>query len=373
MWSITWLCWLQCRQTWIVDESKAVFHTMISSCPEPVAPAPLPVAPAPLPEPQQLALEWFPSPSRVASTPRQIFPEAQTPDPQTAQVSSLIVGTSTSLRDDQQPLVMQDGDLKAYGTVTAQSIHIMSDQRLKHEILPLDIDAVDILSQLHIMQYKLIEDPQSQRHIGVIAQDIEKVLADAVHRDSATDMKSVKLDLLQFVTMRALQHFLPLLMKLDEQHRLGLSLLMHTQQQAAAQPATNPYQQNLSASNIYMSDSESESETHMSTIGDLDMENPSNSPGCHSDAPQTSSNSSAPHDFKDAAMVAHMLAALGEDNVGMPVIVLKLLRKLGRETAWSAFQQATFTGLPAADGKARSPGSTFLHLLKKQEQQAKIA
>ena len=338
-----------------------------------MAPAALPVAA----EVQQLALEWFPSPSRVASTPRQIFPEAQTPDPPTAQVSSLIVGSSTSLRNDQQPLVMQDGDLKACGTVTAQGIRVMSDQRLKHEILPLDIDAVDILGQLRIKQYKLLNDPQGQRQIGVIAQDIAQVLADAVHQDSATDLKSVKLDLLLFVTIKALQQFLPLLIELDKQHRLGLTLLMHAQHRAAAQPATNPCRENLSARlqcSTHLSDSDSECETHMSTIDDLDMEHNNDSSDCHSEAHQTSSGLAAPLDFKDdAAMVAHMLAALGEDNVGMPVIVLKLLRKLGREAVWSAFQQAPSTGLPAANGRARSAGSTFLHLLKKQEQQAKIA
>lgn len=322
----------------------------------------------------QLALEMLPSPSRLATTSRQTSPEPQTsvpqiPDPQTTQISSLIVGYS----DDQQPLVMQEGDLKACGTVTAQKYHLMSDQRLKHEILPLDIDAVDILKKLQIVQYKLIKDPKSQRQIGVIAQDIEQVLADAVHQDSATDLKSVKLDLLQFVTIRALQDFLPLLINLDKQYRLGLPLLMHAQHQAAALRATNPFQQNLPAIDIYMSDSDSECETHISTIGNLDMEHPSDSSG-HTEAHPTSSDSSAPPDFKDdAAMVAHMLAALGENGVGMPVIVLKLLKKLGRDAAWSAFQQAPFTGLPAADGKARSPGSTFLHLLKKQEQQAKIA
>ena len=318
-------------------------------------------------------LELLPSPSRLASTSdRQTSPEPHVADPHTQQVSSLIVGCSTS--SNEQPVVMQQGDLKAYGKVTAQSYHIMSDRRLKEDILPLDIDAVAFLGQLNIVQYKWVEDPQGERQIGVIAQDVEQVLAGAVKNDSATNLKSVKLELLQFLTTRAVQHFLPLLTKLDEQDRLGLPLLMR---QAAAQQSTTSRQENLSAGTQCskdMSDSESECETHMPTIGELGLEHSSGSSDCHGDVHPSSSNSSTPPGFQDdAAMVAHILAALGEDNKGMPVIALKLLRKLGKDAVWSTFLEAQNTRLRAADGKMRSPGSTFLHLLKIQEQQAKIA
>lgn len=341
---------------------------MIDSCPDPVAPAPT----GPMEMEQMEPLELLPSPSWLASTSRQAPPEPHDPDPHTVQVSSLIVGCSTSSDEQLQP-----GDLKACGKVTAQSYHIMSDRRLKHEVLPLHIDAAAILGQLDIVEFKFNDDAQGQRQVGVIAQDVLKVLEDAVTTDGATDLKSIKLDLLQFITMKALQDFLPLLIELDKQHRLGLPLLMHTQQHAAAQHSSTPSWENLSARTQRsqdMSDTESECETHMSAIADSGMQHSSDSSDCHSDAQPSSSNPSAPPGFKDdAAMVAHILAALGEDNKGMPVIALKLLRKLGKESVWSTFLEAQYTRLPAADGKARSPGSTFLHLLKKKEQQAKIA
>ena len=367
-------CWVQRRQTWIVDESKAIFHTMISSSPDTVAPAPAPALADPM-EMEQMALELFPSPSRLASTSKQNSPEPEIPDSHTYQVSSLFVGTSTC-SEGQPPLVMQQGDLKASGKVTAQNYQIMSDRRLKGEILPLDIDAVAILAQLEIVQYKLKTDAHERPQIGVVAQDVATVWPGAVEDDSTTGLKSVRLDLLYFIAMRALQDFLPLLTELDKQRRLGLPLLMHAQQQAVAQQATNPCQESLPARmpcSNNLSDSESECETHMSVVGNLSMQHSSDSSGCHSKDDQSSS-SSAPPSFKDdaAAMVAHMLAALKEDNGGMPFIVRKLLKKLGKEAVWSTFLESQYTRLPAADGKARSPGSTFLHLLKKQEQQAKI-
>ena len=366
-------CWVQRRQTWIVDESKAIFHTMISSSPDSVAPASAPALAGPM-EMEQMALELFPSPSRLASTSKENSPGPEIPDSHTYQVSSLFVGTSTS-SEGQLPLVMQQGDLKASGKVTAQNYQLMSDRRLKGEILPLDIDAVAILAQLEIVQYRLKTNPHERPQIGVVAQDVAKVWPGAVEDDSATGLKSVRLDLLYFIAMKALQDFLPLLTELDKQRRLGLPLLMHVQQPAVAQQATNPCQESLPArmpcSND-SSDSESECETHMSVVGNLSMQHSSDSSGCHSKDDQ-SSISSAPPSFKDdAAMVAHMMAALKEDNDGMPFVVRKLLKKLGKEAVWSIFLESQYIRLPAADGKARSPGSTFLHLLKKQEQEAKI-
>ena len=320
---------------------------------------------------EQIPLELLPSPSRLANTSRQTIPEPHVPDLETVQVASLIVGCSPP----EQPILLQQGEVKACGKVTAQSFHIMSDWQLKDKILPLDIDAVDMLRQLKIVQYKLKNDAQQRPQIGVVAQEVAQVWADAVDNDSATNLQSVRLDLLCFAVMRALQHFLPLLTEIDKQHRLGLPLRMHAQQQAAAQQATNPCQESLSATaqcSNDLSDSDSECKTHMSATGGLDMEHSSDCSGCHSEA-DVSSELPAPPGFKDdAAMVAHILAALKEDNEGMPVLICKLLRKLGKKTVWSAFLETQYTRIPAADGKARSPGSTFLHLLKKQEQQAKI-
>ena len=365
-----------------MDERQAIFHTMMISFPDPVAPAPT----DPM-EIQQLALEVLPSPSRRASTPRQnslepegpdphsvqasrqTFPEPQSPDPNTVQVSSLIIGSSASA-EEQQPVVMQQGDLKASGSVTAGQYHIMSDKQLKHDITPLDFDAAAILHKLQIVQYKLNADPQGRRQIGVVAQDVAQVLEDAVIKDTATNLQSVKLDLLQFVAIRALQQYLPTLIELDKQRRLGLPLLMHAQQQAA-QRATTQCQQNLSAADSDTADSECSCESHIPDMDISGMECNSNS--CQSEDHQPSSSSSVPAIFKDdAAMVAHILAALKEDNKGISIKILKLLGKLGKDAVWRTHLEAQYTRLPTADGNVRSPGSTFLHLLKKQEQEAKI-
>lgn len=357
-----------------MDTTKALYHTMMKSWPETIAPTTLSPSDAEQLQHRVMSqpLEMAPSPPGP-STPRPNPAEPTTPE--SMQVPSLIVGCSTPA-DQQQPVVMRQGDLKASGTVTAQSIRVMSDMRLKHNILPLGIDAVDILRQLNIVQYHLNNDPQGPPHIGVLAQDVAQVLADAVEIDTASGLKSVKLDLLLFIVMRTQQQFLqflPLLTELDKQHRLGLPLLMHRQQQAAQQ-TPNPDQQMLSATTpscTDSTDSDSASEVNMLDAGG--MECSSNSSGCQQGDQQPSSDPSAPLSFKsDKTMISHILADLGEDNKGMPVVVGKLLGKLGREAVWKTYRQAKCTTLHGADGGKRSPGSTFLHLLKKQEQEANI-
>lgn len=316
-------------------------------------------------------LDELPSPSRPG-TCRANPPEPQTPDLQVTKVSSLLVGSS-SCTEGSHPVTMRQGDLKASGTVTAQGFHAMSDMRLKHNILPLDIDAVAILDQLNIVQFKWDSDPQGRPQIGVIAQQVAQVLADAVKMDTATGLNSVNVHLLLFVTMRALKDFLPLLTELDKQHRLGLPLLMLRQQQVAQQAPT-PDQKRFPARALTFTDSiDSDSASDFDTS---DIDTPDPGLECSSNSPkdqQPSFRSAPPIDFKnDAAMIAQILADLGEDNPGMPFAVRKLLGKLGKEVVWGTYLQAQVTSLPAADGSMRSPGSTFLHLLKKQEQEAKI-
>jgi hypothetical protein len=67
-----------------------------------------------------------------------------------------------------------NGNFISPGDVTA-----FSDIRLKDNILPID-NALDKVSQINGITYTLKDSSDKKRHTGVIAQEVEKVLPEAV-------------------------------------------------------------------------------------------------------------------------------------------------------------------------------------------------
>ncbi len=65
------------------------------------------------------------------------------------------------------------------GVVYAATYGTLSDRRLKENIDPVE-DAIQIIEQTNGYRYDLIRDPERRRKIGVIAQEIESVLPEAV-------------------------------------------------------------------------------------------------------------------------------------------------------------------------------------------------
>ncbi|KYG62686.1 hypothetical protein AZI87_15475 [Bdellovibrio bacteriovorus] len=81
------------------------------------------------------------------------------------------------------------------GVCTSTGCTSSSDQRLKEKIEPLS-DSLSKLLQIQGVQYEYIDKEKfgSRRHIGVLAQDVEKVFPETVVTDEKSGLKSVAYD-----------------------------------------------------------------------------------------------------------------------------------------------------------------------------------
>ena len=70
--------------------------------------------------------------------------------------------------------IMSGGEILAAGDITA-----FSDETLKENIQPIT-NALDKLNQIRGVTYNL-KDDNTRKHTGVIAQELQKVLPEAVH------------------------------------------------------------------------------------------------------------------------------------------------------------------------------------------------
>ena len=71
-----------------------------------------------------------------------------------------------------------NGDLSVTGALSGNTLNATSDKRLKNILNPVqDID----LSEVHAYSYQFKDDVKKQIHIGLIAQDVQKVIPEAVH------------------------------------------------------------------------------------------------------------------------------------------------------------------------------------------------
>ena len=328
-------------------------------------------APTSLPDIEQMAREAFPSPTRhTCASPLPADAAFRQPDfgqsrPQT--FPELTVGPSN--QPDQATVLNVHGDARLYGTVTARNFLFTSDARLKNNISPLQVNALDALGEVGLFQYQMNDDPSGQLQVGPTAQNLRKKLPDCVQQDPATGSLLVKLDKLVMYTLKGVQEAGKLLKELDARQRLGMFLLIIMMQQQFAQHAPQSSgSSSMSSSSFFnqTADSEDDADSDMSSADAFSSE--------RGDLPASANAASTPYASfcDDSALVRHIMAKLGEGNPGMPVKVGKMMRQLGRQVVWEAFIEAQHTFIPAKDGTARSAGSTFLALLKKQEQSAKL-
>jgi len=353
-----------CRESFVVDTSKFILHTMETTDPLPDA-LQTPASPIDIP---QMTLQAMPSPTRGAHTSSSMPPVQQQLEYSQYQpqaFSDLIVGPSSL--PGQEPAFHVLGSAKVSETLTAKHIHVMSDERLKSNISLSEVNALSALDRVGIFQYQMSGDPDSQQQIGVIAQNLRAELPDTVELDPATGLLSVKLDKLVTYTLRGVQEAAKALRELDTRQRLGMHMLM--QQQSAENASQNSKAGSFNAAVVDSdgeSDSDSESDSDMSTTDAFGFDQA----GISTPPDPASTNYTSFTD--DSALVQHMMAQLGETNPGLPIKVAKLLQQLGYQATWDAFLEAQTTAVLARDGKARSRGGAFLALLKKQEQAAKL-
>ena len=348
-----------CRESFVVNTSKFILHTMETTDPLPSA-SQAPVSPPNIP---QMALQVMPSPTRDAHASSSSMPPVQRQldysQQQPEAFSDLVVGPSSLL--GQKPALHVDGSAKVTGTLTARNIHVMSDEQLKSNISLSEVDALSALNKVGIFQYQMTGDPDSRQQIGVIAQNLRAELPDTVALDPATGLLSVKLDKLLTYTLKGVQEAFQALKELDSRQRLGMHMLM---QQQSAQNASQHHKADSFNAAVIHSDSESDSDMSATGAVDLDQMDTSTLPD-----PASIHYSSF---TDDSGLVQHMMTQLGETNPGLPIKVGKLLQQLGHQATWNAFLEAQTTSVLARDGTARSRGGAFLALLKNQKQAAKL-
>jgi len=90
-------------------------------------------------------------------------------------------GNGTRVSIDSSGNLVARGDITASGTVLGQS-----DMRLKENVITID-NALERISQMRGVFYNKIDDPAKTRNVGVIAQEIETILPEVVHTDTASN------------------------------------------------------------------------------------------------------------------------------------------------------------------------------------------
>ena len=323
-----------CREVFTVDHSKHILHTM--ECTQ-AMPGVMPVA-ATQEDYQQLALEAMPSPTREAGASNMHI-GLQQPDfaqdmPQT--IPDLVVGPSR-LNGDATALNVES-NARVRGVVTAAGFNTISDQRVKNNIRPAKSSALASIDQISIYNYELKINTAGQQEIGILAQQLQEILPDAVEQDAENGLFRVKLDKLIMYTLKGVQEASQALKRLDAKQPLGMPLLMqsahdstHAIDDALPKNTTEHLTNSNSINDVNMSTEDATSSTQESGLA--------SAPSAYSNFPN------------DKAMIQHIMAELGERNPGMPVKVGKLLQELGHHNVWEAFVQAQHTVMLAQDGK----------------------
>jgi uncharacterized protein (UPF0218 family) len=80
----------------------------------------------------------------------------------------------------------------ATGDIAALNFNSTSDRNAKADIEVID-NAIDRITQIEGVTFRFVDDESGKRHAGVIAQDVEKVLPEAVS-EGANGFKQVAYD-----------------------------------------------------------------------------------------------------------------------------------------------------------------------------------
>jgi hypothetical protein len=110
-----------------------------------------------------------------------------------ATLNTLTVNNTTTLSGNVGIKVSPSGtySLDVVGTIHASGdVIASSDKRIKTNIIQID-SALSTIQQLRGVSYSLVDDPSITK-IGLIAQEVEKVIPEVVHTDTSIDkMKSI--------------------------------------------------------------------------------------------------------------------------------------------------------------------------------------
>lgn len=118
-------------------------------------------------------------------------------------------------------LIYENGDANLYGR-----LYQPSDIRIKTNIKPIE-NALSKVNQLNGVEYSYIDNNNDNNndnnHIGLIAQEVEKIVPQVVHHNKDTDMKSVAYGNLTPILINAIKELNEKIIKLEG--KLGINTI----------------------------------------------------------------------------------------------------------------------------------------------------
>lgn len=110
------------------------------------------------------------------------------------------------LRGDRVYLTSISGPIDMYSNLDmhGNSILNQSDARLKTDIHPTDVRALDLLNQIDLQKFRWIENGERE-DIGIIAQQLQEIAPDLVHENPSDGHLSIKTDKLVLYCIKAIQ------------------------------------------------------------------------------------------------------------------------------------------------------------------------
>ena len=349
---------VSCRNTYMVDEKVFMYHTLEW---------PPPATPADISDDFTDMFDFLDDLGDIegssCNAPRH-FPALSV-----GESDPINAGSSNQLG----PVLNVQGDVTVSGIIRADQFLPLSDQGAKCNIRPTDHDALSILQKLKVYQYQFKSSPEGRRVLGLLAQELEKLVPEFVETDH-DGFKRVDFTSLLSLSLQGIQQLYAqqqdinsrvsfvLLKVVSLTRRLESSLpasitrpsrVENISQQAAQQLA-------MTAEHAATEPTSVELATAEPATAQPATSEPAKAPACSS-----ATGSQAFPGFKDNdAMVRHMLDALGETNDGLHQMVLNRIADFGHQSVWDSFQDALSQ---PSKGK-----SLFIKSLKKKQQNLKM-
>ena len=124
-------------------------------------------------------------------------------------------GTSATFQDSNGTANIAGGQITLSSGIYATGFFATSDIRVKKNIHPIT-NALETVRKLQGVSYNRTDTPDTQRHIGVIAQDVEKVLPEVVE-ENADGLKTVAYSQMVSVLIEAVKELQEKVERLEKQ------------------------------------------------------------------------------------------------------------------------------------------------------------
>jgi hypothetical protein len=96
--------------------------------------------------------------------------------------NAYVLGGTLTIGPNEESALLNDYSVNVDGTVSARNIILLSDERFKNVLNKISLEkAEEEMLKLNIVKYKFKDRPDDEReYIGMIAQEVKKVISDAV-------------------------------------------------------------------------------------------------------------------------------------------------------------------------------------------------